>query len=159
MGRHKAPVELKKLTGTYRADRDGKIISVSEIAPAVTSIKCPADVKDKYCRTAYETHAKFLISLGLLQEADSPQFTSIYVMLQEIRKVAHELEQMKPENANYEKLIHIYTKLTSRFDQIASAYYLSPSARTKLTSDMIQIKKGQEEVESIVARKLRMKKA
>jgi phage terminase small subunit len=157
--RHKKPVELKRLEGTYRSDRDSKAVVVSEIVPTITSIKCPADVKDKYCRTAYETHAKFLVSLGLLQEADSPQFTSIYVMLQEIRKIAFELEQMKPDNANYEKYIHMYTKLTSRFDSVASDYYLSPAARTKLTSDMIQIKKGQEEVESIVARKLRMKKA
>lgn len=159
MPRHKKPIEQKRLEGTYRADRDENRVAVSDVVPTVTAIKCPSEVKDKYCRSAFETHSKFLCSLGLLQEADMPQITSLYVLLQEVRKVAASLEQMEVTNAAYEKLALLYVRLTDRFDKLASIYYISPAARTKLTTDMIQIKKGQEEVESIVARKLRMKNA
>lgn len=159
MPRHKKPVELKKLEGTYRADRDEKTLAVSTIVPSVTEIKCPSEIKCKYCRTAFDTHAKFLQSLGLLQQSDMPQLTSLYVLLQEVRKVAASLEQMEVTNAAYEKLATLYIRLTDRFDKLASVYYISPAARTKLTSDMIQIQKGKLETESITERMLKRKKA
>lgn len=159
MGRHKTPTELKKLTGTYREDRHGNEVSISEIAPTVTSVMCPSEIKDKTCRKAFETHTNFLTSLGLLQESDLPQLTSLFVMLQEIKKIAAELEQKPVTDSSYEGLIHMYVKLTARFDQLASAYYISPAARTRLTSDMIQIQKGKLETESITSKLLARKKA
>lgn len=159
MGRHKKPVEIKKLEGTYRSDRDGKAVVVSDIVAPTTDIKVPSEIKNKKCISAFKSHTSFLSSLGLLQEIDAGQLTNLYVILQEIYKIIETIEQMPCTDKSYESLINTYARLTTRFDSLAASYYISPAARTKLTSDMIQIQKGKEEVESIVARKLREKKA
>jgi hypothetical protein len=80
-------------------------------------------------------------------------------MLEQVRKLATSMQSMEVLNANYEKIALLYARLTDRFDKLAKDYYMSPAARTRLTTDMIQIKKGEQEIESIVARKLRLKKA
>jgi hypothetical protein len=83
----------------------------------------------------------------------------MYILLEQIRKLAVSMQSMEVLNANYEKVALLYARLTDRFDKLASSYYISPSARTKLTTEMVSIKKDQAITESITSKLLRAKKA
>lgn len=166
MPRHKKPVALKKLQGTYRSDRDGNRAEhiINDIIPAANNISVPEEIKDEFVIHYFKEHINFLERLQLLQNADIPHLTQMYLILQQIREVNIKIESIKQKGilenlADYETLTRIMLKLVEKYDSFARTYYLTPLSRTRLTIDALNIEKLKSENPSITQKLLNKKRA
>lgn len=71
MARHKKPIELKKLHGTYRKDRDSGAMS----ADPVSSLECPELLKDE-ARGEWDRITRQLSANNMLYDVDYPLLVS-----------------------------------------------------------------------------------
>jgi phage terminase small subunit len=160
MGRHKTPQALKKLQGTYRADRDnGAENLLSNYLEKIQHFLPPDSITDDYCKTHYSHHINFLSNLNIITYSDIPEINTMYEALQEYRKVYVELQKIKLSNVDdYEKLSNLLLKYGKRFSELAVKYCISPTARNKLTLEELQINKEVEEQKSLTAKLIGKKK-
>ena len=166
MPRHKKPVALKKLQGTYRNDRDGNRAEniLNDIVPAATNIPIPDEIKDEFVINYFKEHVSFLEKLQLLQNADIPHLIQMYIILQQIREVNKKIDVIKDKGilenlADYETLTRIMIKLVEKYDSIAKTFYITPLSRTKMTLDALNIEKLKSENPSITQKLLNKKRA
>lgn len=151
-GRPKKPVEMKKLEGTYRKDRDEQreivqdtLVKTPVILNAL-SVSCPKSITDKYCRKYWKTLTKMLLSIHVLSAGDLPQLETMFVYLQKLREVQADFVQTSVLDEEFDLLEKRYTRLSTRFDQLASKYYVSPADRAKLKIDELSIVKSEQEI-------------
>jgi phage terminase small subunit len=161
MPRKKKPVELKKLEGTYRTDRDNGVETyLSNYLEVPTNIEAPDSIVDNFCREHYKYHVSLLANLKILTLSDIPEIDMMYQMLQNYRKIYETLQtiDMIKDSETYEALSNRLLKYGNRFSGLASKYCISPTARNKLTLESLSIKKEIEQT-SLTAKLLKKKKS
>lgn len=157
-GRPRKPVAQKKLEGTYRKDRDlqtelveKKVIDSGALFPKDKKISCPKTIKSKYVRSYWRKLTTTLISMQVLSPIDLPQLELMMNILEKLRSAQEmfiETELDSTENIQkYDFLLKTISKLTQMFNDLASKYYVSPSARSKLTLDVLNIEKTAQEIQ------------
>lgn len=154
-GRPRKPIEQKKLEGTYRKDRDAPVErkqaemrAVEAIFPEGTRVSCPATVTDKYVRSYWKKLTGMLVAIKVLSPADIPQLEQLCVVLQKLREVQIMYANASPADDfnEFERIQKAYIALSNKFDQLGSKYYISPSARSKLVLDALNVEKTQQEI-------------
>lgn len=150
-GRPRKPVELKKLEGTYRADRDK---AADEVQSAVRktavildrkSVPCPQSIKDDYVRRYWRNLTRGLLEIHVLSGADIPQLEMMMKILERARSLQRRLDSGELDEDEEEAVERRYLKAADAFDRLAQKYYVSPQARAKLTLDELNaVKTGQE---------------
>ncbi len=150
-GRPRKPVELKKLEGTFRADRDAgaEAVQCAVRRTAVIldrkSVPCPASIKDEYVRRYWRSLTRGLLSIHVLSGADIPQLEMMMKILERARSLQKRLDAELLDDDEEEALEKRYLKAVESFDRLAQKYYVSPQARAKLTLDELNVvKTGQE---------------
>ena len=166
-GRKKLSVAEKKLKGTYRKDRDEKqekaenAVSSQIAFDRNSEIKAPA-VFSGYpkIKKAFKLHAQSLIHLGLLAPQDVPELTMLYELLAQYTDVSQCLKSVDIVDnfEQYQALTHLRLNLQKQFSSLAAKYYISPTARAKLTLDVLEIDKKQSENESAISKILSQRK-
>lgn len=158
-GRPRKPVEQKKFEGTYRKDRDaGRELvekKINEVPGLMfekeAKISCPKTIKSRYCKSYWKTLTKNLINLQQLSYNDIPQVENMIIILERLRKAQERLaeyEAFEKEDdfENYESCLRVVSKLTQLFNEMASKYFISPAARSKLTLEALNVVKTEQEI-------------
>jgi phage terminase small subunit len=161
MPRKRKPVELKKLEGTYRSDRDNGVETyLSNYLEVPANIEAPDSIVDNFCREHYKYHVRLLANLKILTLSDIPEIDMMYQMLQNYRKIYETLQtiDMIKDSETYEMLSNRLLKYGNRFSALASKYCISPTARNKLTLESLSIKKEIEQT-SLTVKLLNKKKS
>ena len=147
MARPRKTTEELKLKGTYRKDRheeretaEKQIAELSSFTDN-TIIQPPKTLTDNYVIDYFKTHTSLLIKLHILHPVDLPELELLYETLQQSREVQKQLKKtdIVKDFELYEKLTKLAIKLSHRFSQLASKYYISPSARTHLQLDNLEL--------------------
>ncbi len=162
-GRPKKPVALKKLQGTFRADRDSensKNTQILERILPVSKLTVPRTIRQGAVRKAYKRHIALLRAIGAELAADSPLLEMAYRSLGEALRILDTLEDTPVSSATYINLQKAYTKHLQEFDRIARAFYLTPAQRAHLKLDVLSarekelsIQKEQTVVEKLLSKK------
>jgi phage terminase small subunit len=159
----KKSIELKKLEGTYRKDRDANSVEpiIANYLEIPLSILPPENITDKLCREHYTHHVSLLANLKILTYSDLPEINLMYETLQEYRKIYSKLHEIDIEKdfEHYEALSKLVIKFSKRFSELAVKYCISPVARSRLTLDMLQIKKEADTQKTITGKLISKKKA
>jgi phage terminase small subunit len=161
MGRHKKPIEQRKLEGTYRADRHGKNVE-PVIAPCLEppeSFLPPATITDSSIKSYYQRHLRLLANLNILTVSDIPEINIMYETLQEYRKIYARLKKEKIGTEEYGNLSYLLLKYGKRFSEYAVRYCISPMSRNRLTLESLQIQKEIDSRNTITAKLIGRKKA
>ena len=139
-GRPKKPVALKKMQGTYRADRDSLTVAADEKIknqlPA-RPLKIPNWIKNKTVRTAYKRHIELLRLIGAEQTADSPFLENAYFALEKAAEIREMLFDKNPLDEDFEILMKRFSRFYEIYSSTVKDFYLTPSARVKLTLDTL----------------------
>lgn len=148
-GRPRKPTEQKKLEGTYRKDRDvsadTRIAETSVIVPEGTRIPVPKTITTKFCRKYFKEVVKNLEVMHVLSRADLPQIENLCITLEKLREVQEIFAQTSPFDEEFDLIEKRFTRLSQKFDLLASKYYISPAARTQLKlQDLNLVKTAQE---------------
>lgn len=159
-GRRRLSVAEKKLKGTYRKDRQSEQEQVeNEMSEIValkknTQIKPPKNLTNKNLIEFYKSHTNKLLELGLLADFDLPELNAMYEVLQQYYDVVEELKKtnIKENFIQYKELTDISQRLLKTFSSLSSKYYISPTARAKLTLDVLDIQHKQTENKSAITR-------
>ena len=156
MPRPKKPTELKKLEGTYRADRERKNPSTDVVINKVdgvifqedVKIICPKSLKTKYVRKFYKTLTSNLIALKVLSAQDLPEIEHMCIVLEKLRDIDTKLIECDfiEDPINYDRLIKTQSILNKQFESIAGKYFISPVARQKMVLDNFNIQKTAQEI-------------
>ena len=165
MARPRKTTEELKLKGTYRKDRheeretaEKQIAELSSFTEN-TIIQPPKTLTDNYVIDYFKTHTSLLIKLHILHSVDLPELELLYETLQQSREVQKQLKKtdIVKDFELYEKLTKLAIKLSHRFSQLASKYYISPSARTHLQLDNLELENKKIENKSIVQKLINKK--
>lgn len=152
-------VAQKKLSGTFRKDRHAKQekteneISKTCFSPE-TQLSPPPEITDQFVKDYYSFHTNQLIQLKILSPSDIPEINLLYYTLQQLRQVQKELSEsdLKNDLDRYEKLTKLSIKLGNRFSELAKRYYISPTARTRIQLDNLELEQKQAENKSVISR-------
>jgi phage terminase small subunit len=161
MPTRKKPVELKKLQGTYRENKDNGVETyISNYLEVPSNIEAPDTITDNFCREHYKYHVRLLANLKILTLSDIPEIDMMYQTLQNYRKIYDTLQtiDMITDSETYELLSNRLLKYSKRFSDLASKYCISPTSRNKLTLESLSIKKEIEQT-SLTAKLLNKKKS
>jgi phage terminase small subunit len=161
MGRHKTPIEQRKLEGTYREDRHGKSVE-PVIAPYLelpTDFSPPKNITNAFVKKHYQSHVKLLASLRILTASDIPEINIMYETLQEYRNIYTQLQKTKIGSEEYQSLSFLLLRYGKRFSEYAVRYCISPMARNRLTLESLQIEKEINSNISITAKLIGRKEA
>lgn len=161
-GRPRKPTAELQLQGTYRDDRhknrpENNLGSYLQVPEKVTP---PDTLKTKYCRDYYSYHVNLLISFGVLTISDLPEIQMIFETLEQYREVFTQLKSMDPlkDLDNYDKMTRLLLKLGMRFSDLGAKYCISPTARNKMTLDVLNIQKSETENASVINKLIGKKK-
>ncbi|MDR1301548.1 MAG: hypothetical protein LBK43_03645 [Treponema sp.] len=161
-GRPRKPTTQLKLAGTYREDRHGKNPDtlIADLLNIPGELVPPETLIDTYCREHYKYHTNLLINLKILTVSDLPELELLYLTLQQCRQIRERLAtlDMLKEPDDYVRFTRILINLSDYFSKVAQKYYISPTARTKLQLDQLNLEKAKQE-ESITKKLLNKKKA
>ncbi len=152
-GRPRKPVELKKLEGTYRADRDREADAVqcavrkTAVILDRKTVPCPKSISDDYVKRYWRNLTKGLLEIHALSGADIPQLEMMMKILERARILQRRLESGELDEEQEEAAERRYLKAVDAFDRIASKYYVSPAARAKLTLDELNVVKTGQEIQ------------
>ncbi len=159
-GRRRLSVAEKKLKGTYRKDRQSEQEQIeNEMSELValnknSQIQVPKNLTNKNLIEFYKSHTKKLVELGLLADFDLPELNAMYEVLQQYYDVVEELKKtdIKENFILYKELTDISQRLLKTFSSLSSKYYISPTARAKLTLDVLDIQHKQTENKSAISK-------
>jgi phage terminase small subunit len=167
-GRKKTSVAEKKLKGTYRKDRDEKQEKAESAVSSLIAfdrdcvIKAPATLSGyPKIKKAFVQHAQSLIQLGLLSPQDVPELTMLYELLAQYTDVSQCLKTVDivEDFEQYQALTHLRLNLQKQFSSLAARYYISPTARAKLTLDVLEIDKKKSENQNAISKILAKRNA
>lgn len=140
-GRPKKPTELKKLQGTYRKDRDTKDLSSADTEIAKTSViiqehekvLVPKTIETKLGKKFYKSVVDNLKTLHVLSRVDLTQIEVMTRYLERIHETDEIIRQIDiTDIETLERYSKIYDRLTTRFDNLAAKFYITPAARVQL---------------------------
>lgn len=160
MARPRKSTAEKKLTGTFRSDRQDQVnqdkneqlIALTNFQEG-TQIEAPSEITDSFVRSYYQYHTQQLIQLHILSPSDIPELNQLYFTLQQLRQVQEELQKTAIDDLDkYERLTKLSIKLGNRFSDLAKKYYISPTARTRLQLDNELLKQKQNENGSVIGK-------
>lgn len=143
-GRPTKSIEELKRNGTFRKDLHGK----REIAenkmkalpgPDTKKIKVPVTLKDKEIKDFYTEIISLLSQIKVLQKIDIPEITLMCELLQQINDMTAIINKGEILSENYLKATAMKIKLIQRYGEISKKYYVSPSVRTKLQLDNLEL--------------------
>ena len=146
MPRPRKPVSLLEARGTYRKDRHQERKQneekMKDLVSPIKEIEVPEIIQDQYVKDYWKYHTQFLIRLNELQLCDLPDLTEMYLALQTARKFDIEIHKIEEKGITenlemYSALQNARLKQSRRFTELASKYYISPQARTKLSTDKL----------------------
>lgn len=161
-GRPRKPTEQLKLAGTYRADRHSKNADtvIKDVLEVPGELVPPNTITDTYCIEHYKYHTNLLINLKILTASDLPEIEMLYLTLQQYRQVQKKISELDMilDMEAYTQLTKIALRLSNYFSTIAQKYYISPTSRTKLQIDRLNLEKAKKE-ESLTGKLLKKKKA
>lgn len=154
MGRPPKPIAQKVLEGTYREDRDGEraaaeraiVKKAAVIFPDGSKVSCPKTIKTKYVKAYWRHLTAMLQELHVLSPADLPQIETLCITLEKMRAVQVAWEELTPFDDAFDIMQKRYLALSNKFDSIASKYYISPQARTRLKIEELTAVKAQIDV-------------
>jgi hypothetical protein len=155
-GRPKKPTELKVLQGTYRKDRDAGENQSSDLVLSKTSVIVPEDEKIKTPRTIktregkkfYKQVIENLKVMHVLSRVDLAQIETLARYLERIKETDAIIQEIPLEDIDrLTKYSNIYDRLTTRFDNLASKYYISPQSRVQLKLSELNLIRTSQEVE------------
>lgn len=162
MPRQRKTVAQLKKEGTFRKDRHGKreeaenAITALSVFTEETKLIAPASITEKYLKEYYEYHTSLLISLKILNPVDLPELEILYNLLQQLRDIQRALKKtdiVKDFDA-YERLTKLQVSVSNQCNKLANKYYISPSARTKLQLDQLELQHKSIETKSAIAKLL-----
>jgi len=161
--RHKTPIAEKKLKGLYREDRHGNSAEevINELIKIPENIVTPSTLTDPYVQSYFSYHTEYLIKIGILSLSDLPELENMYISLQKLREINVKLNMldMVKDIDTWNKLSSAYIKYSNHFSSLAGKYYISPTARAKMTYDQLNIKKLESEIPSLTERLLKKKRS
>lgn len=165
-GRPRKSVAELKHTGNYRPDRH-KEREKSETQIAVTCFQegtelvPPPEITDPFVIDYYKFHTNQLISFKILSPADIPLLNSMYFTLQQLRDVERQIKQtdIVADFDQYERLTKLSIKLGNRFTDLARHFYITPTARTRLQLDNLELETKSVQSQSIIQKLVNAKKA
>lgn len=152
------PTELKKFRGTLNTTREKKNPSADKaiaklpgvIIPKDERLSTPKTLKSSYVRKYWKSLTNNLIQMQVLSYADIPQLENMMIILEKLRSTQEEFANCKLSNeieiVKFDMILKLVNKLTTMFNDLASKYYVSPAARSKLTLDMLNIQKTEQEI-------------
>lgn len=154
-GRPPKPIELKKIEGTFRLDRDAEREKASKVIAKADNVifekgirvSAPKSLTTKYVRSFWKKLTSMLINLRVLSSADIPQLEQLCIVLEKLREVQEVWATITPLDESYDRIQKLYISLSNKFDALSSKYYISPQARAKLTLDHLAIAKGEQDLE------------
>lgn len=155
-GRPKKPTELKILQGTYRSDRDSGekqsadvvLAKTSVIVPEDEKIKIPKTIKTKDGRKFYKQVVDNLKVMHVLSRVDLSQIETLARYLERIHETDAMIQTIPIEDVEkLSKYSSIYNNLTTRFDNLAAKYYISPASRVQLKLSELNLIRTSQEVE------------
>lgn len=165
-GRRKTSVAEKKLNGTFRKDRHGEQEQTENMLSEIvafdkeTKIETPSAITNKQIASFYQSHTQHLINLGLLTPFDLPELNAMYEVLQQYTEIKAELKKtdITKDFELYKELTYLSEKLLKTFTSLSPRYYISPTARAKLTLDALEIEKKKSENEQSAIGKILARK-
>lgn len=155
-GRPKKPTQLKVLQGTYRKDRDTGENASADVAIAKTNIivkederiSVPKTITTKAGRKFYKQVVENLKVLHVLSKVDLPQIETMTMYLERIYETDAIIRDIPITDIdNLTKYSNIYDRLTTRFDNLASKFYITPSARVQLKLNELNAIKTTQEIQ------------
>lgn len=160
MARTRKTIAEKKRNGTFKPSRDGnreatenKIIEI--VGNEKISFELPSEIQNEEVISFYKWHTNFLNQLHILTPADIPTFNQMYLTLQQIKNIDSEIQKTDITDLDkYTALTKLRIKLCNLFNQVATQFYITPTARAKLTLDHLEIEKKQNENSQSVIGKL-----
>jgi hypothetical protein len=157
-GRPRKPTEQLKLSGTYRADRHGNNADacIADTLAVPVEVEPPDSIIDSYCREHYKYHINLLIRLKILTLSDIPEIELLYQTLQQLRRIRERLNAMDIDTPGYIALSELLLKLSNYFSKVAQKYYISPTSRTRIQLEQLnldQAKKKESSVSKLIKRK------
>lgn len=165
-GRPRKSVAELKLNGVYRADRHKeREQSETQIAQTCfqegTEIVPPPELTDQFVIDYYKFHTAQLIAFKILSPADIPLLNSMYFSLQQLRDVERQIKKtdMVSDFDKYERLTKLAIKLGNRFTDLARNFYITPTARTRLQLDNLELETKSVQSQSIIQKLINAKKA
>jgi uncharacterized metal-binding protein len=102
-----------------------------------------------------------MANLKILTYSDLPEINLMYETLQEYRKIYKKLSEINIEKdfEKYESWSKLIIRFSKRFSELAVKYCIRPVARSRLTLDMLQIKKEADTQKTITSKLIDKKKA
>lgn len=160
MARTRKTIAEKKRNGTFKPSRDGnreatenKIIEI--VGNEKISFELPSEIQNEEVISFYKWHTNFLNHLHILTPADIPTLNQMYLTLQQIKNIDSEIQKTDITDLDkYTALTKLRIKLCNLFNQVATQFYITPTARAKLTLDHLEIEKKQNENSQSVIGKL-----
>lgn len=154
-------VAQKKLNGTYRKDRHGKQeqteqkLSETCFSPE-TTLTPPKEITDPFVKDYYLFHTNQLIQLKILSPSDIPEINLLYFQLQQLRQIQKQLLEtdLTKDFDQYERLTKLSIKLGNSFSELAKRYYISPTARTRIQLDNLELETKKAENQSVISKLL-----
>ena len=152
-GRPRLPTELKILKGTLNTTRakreqsaDVTIANTSIIIPESERVTIPKTITTKAGKKFYKQVVENLKVLHVLSKVDFSQIEVMTRYLERIRETDEVIKQIEITDIDtLAKYSAIYDRLTTRFDSLASKFYISPAARVQLKlGELNAIKTSQE---------------
>lgn len=161
MARTRKTIAEKKRNGTFKPSRDGKreqtenkIIEI--VGPETIAFDLPSEIHSKEIISFYKWHTHFLNQLHIITPADIPTLNQMYLTLQQITDIDEQLHKtdLTKDFETYSALTKLRIRLCTLFNQVATQFYITPTARAKLTLDHLEIEKKQSENNQSVIGKL-----
>lgn len=165
MARTRKTVAEKKLNGTYKPSRHGKQEQTENAIQTILqgeefSIIPPSEIHNKDIIDFYKWHTNFLSQLKILTPSDLPSINQMFITLQQIQDIDEQLHNtdLVKDFETYEALTKLRIKLCNLFNSVATQFYITPTARAKLTLDHLEIKKKQSENQSVIGKLIQAKR-
>jgi len=153
-GRPALPLELKKLKGTANSTREKQngdlpvlIENQSILLQEGERISVPKTLKTPYVKKFFRKLTKALVSLHTLSQIDLAQVETLCIMLEKLRELEQMFASLSVYDPRYFKTQEGLLALSKQFDSLASKYYISPAARSKLKLEELSAIKTQQEIE------------
>lgn len=154
MANPKLPTELKILKGTYNSTRekqnksaDVEIAKTSVIVKEDEKISVPKTITTKAGRKFYKQVVENLKVLHVLSRVDLSQIETMTRYLERIHQTDEVIRNIPIEDVEtLQKYSNIYNQLTTRFDNLAAKFYITPAARVQLKLNELNAIRTKQEI-------------
>ena len=130
MSRHRKPVEMRLLDGTYQPSRHGPL--PADLGDAFAPPVKPSDLKGDASKL-WDTLTVMLA--GVVRDRDGLMLAELCQWWAELRRVKTVLAATTPDAKGYNGLLVAAAVCTDKLDKIASRFGLTPSDRAKLGAE------------------------